>query len=330
MGAGSWGTAFASLLTDAGTDTVLWARDPGRAQEIAENRVNARYLPGVRLPDGLGVTSDAAQALQDADLVVLATPAQTLRANLVAWGDAVPRGAVLASLVKGIELGTLCFMTEVVREVLDVPQQQLAVISGPNLAREIAEKHPAASVVAALDVDVAEALQAACRTPYFRPYTSPDVVGCEVAGALKNIVALAVGMGDGMGYGDNGKAALMTRGLAEMSRVGAALDADPLTFAGLAGLGDLVATCISPLSRNRTFGERLGRGETVAEVLAHTSQTAEGVKSCLSALELARKYNVDVPVIEGVAGVVAGHVHPTDLVHSMMSREMRSELDHPA
>jgi len=325
LGAGSWGTTFAKVLADAGTDVVLWSRDPVAAARIAETHENAGYLPGVRLPDRLTATGDAAEAVHDAELVVLAVPSQSARENLAAVRPALPRGAVLISLMKGIELGTTNRMSEVIREVADVPPSQVAVVSGPNLAREIAAGQPAATVVACADADVAQRLQAACLTPYFRPYTNVDVVGCELGGAVKNVIALATGMAEGMGFGDNTKASLITRGLAEIGRLGAALGADPRTLAGLAGLGDLVATCTSPLSRNRTFGEKLGRGATLEQLLAQKQQTAEGVKSCRPILELARKHDVDMPITEQVVAVVHEGRTPAEMVQAFMSREAKSE-----
>ncbi len=325
LGSGSWGTTFAKVLADAGTDVVLWARRAELAAAVRDGHENPDYLPGVRLPEGLTATADAAEAVAGADVVVLAVPSQTLRANLAAVAPSLPAGAVLVSLVKGVELGTTKRLSEVIGEVADVPAAQVAVVSGPNLAREIAAGQPAATVVAAVDPDVARLLQAACSTAYFRPYTNADVVGCELGGAVKNVIALATGMAEGMGFGDNTKASLITRGLAETARLGAALGADPLTFAGLAGLGDLVATCSSPLSRNRTFGEALGRGATLEQLLGQKSQTAEGVKSCLSILGLARKHDVDMPITEQVVAVVHEGRTPAQMVHAFMSREAKSE-----
>jgi glycerol-3-phosphate dehydrogenase (NAD(P)+) len=304
MGAGSWGTTFAQVLCDAGTPVTLWGRRQSVAEAISGSHENPDYLPGVRLPEALRACSDPAEALADADLVVLAVPAQSLRQNLADWGSLIPPGALLASLMKGIELGSCARMSEVIGEVLGVPDDRVAVISGPNLSAEIAARQHAASVVACADEDAARRLQSACHAPYFRPYTNPDVIGCELGGAVKNVIALAVGVAVGMGLGDNTKATLITRGLAETARLGAALGADQHTFAGLAGMGDLVATCSSPLSRNRTFGEKLGRGGTLAEVTAETRQTAEGVKSSLSILELARAHDVEMPITEVVAAVL--------------------------
>jgi glycerol-3-phosphate dehydrogenase (NAD(P)+) len=258
---------------------------------------------------------------------VLAVPSSTLRDNLKGWVDLVPRHAVFVSLMKGIELGTSKRMSEVIAEVTGASPDRVAVISGPNLAKEIALRQPAASVVACEDLAVAASLQRACNSGYFRPYTNHDVLGCELGGAVKNIIALAVGMSVGLGFGDNARASLITRGLAETARIGEALGADPMTFSGLAGLGDLVATCMSPLSRNRTFGENLGRGMTVDEVLAITRQTAEGVKSCESVLNLARMNGVEVPITEHVALVVHEGMTVQEMLASLLSRDPKHERD---
>ena len=325
LGSGSWGTAFGKVLADAGTDVVLWARRPELAEAVRERHENPDYLPGIVLPARLTSTADADEAVSGADFVVLAVPSQSLRENLSAVAPSLGRDTVLVSLMKGVELGTTKRMSEVVCEVADVPATQVAVVTGPNLAKEIASGQPAATVVACTDEQAAERLQTACLTGYFRPYTNVDVVGCELGGAVKNVIALATGMAEGMGFGDNTKASLITRGLAETARLGAALGADPLTFSGLAGLGDLVATCTSPLSRNRTFGEKLGRGETLEEILGRKQQTAEGVKSCRSILDLARKHDVDMPITEHVVAVVHEGMTPQDMVRGLMRREAKSE-----
>ena len=325
LGSGSWGTAFGKVLADAGTDVVLWARRPELAEAVTRDHENADYLPGIALPGNLRATADAAEAVAGADFVVLAVPSQSLRENLSAIAPALGRDTVLVSLMKGVELGTMKRMSEVVCEVADVPADRVAIVTGPNLAKEIALGQPAATVVACTDEDVATRLQTACMTGYFRPYTNADVVGCELGGAVKNVIALATGMAEGMGFGDNTKASLITRGLAETARLGAALGADPLTFSGLAGLGDLVATCTSPLSRNRTFGEKLGRGETLEEILGRKQQTAEGVKSCRSILDLARKHDVDMPITEHVVAVVHDGMTPTDMLRGLMRRDAKSE-----
>ncbi|TQM83315.1 glycerol 3-phosphate dehydrogenase (NAD(P)+) [Saccharothrix saharensis] len=326
LGAGSWGTAFAKVLADSGTDVVLWARRADVADAISADRVNADYLPGVALPANLTATSDAEKALAGAQAVVLAVPSQTLRENLAGWRPWLPSGATLVSLAKGVELGTLKRMSEVVREVAGVPEDQVAVVSGPNLAKEIAAEQPTATVIACTDHDRAVELQHACSNSYFRPYTNVDVVGCELGGACKNVIALACGMAAGMGFGDNTMASIITRGLAETARLGAALGADPLTFAGLAGLGDLVATCASPLSRNRSFGERLGRGESLAQAqeAAH-GQVAEGVKSCSSIRELAARVGVDVPITDGVHQVCHEGLDPRVLTAALLGRERKAE-----
>ena len=324
LGTGSWGTAFAATMAAAGTEVTMWARRREVVEQINRGS-NEDYLAGIALPQGIRATTDAAEALAGADVVVLAVPSQTLRDNLAGWADLIPATAAVASLMKGIELGTTKRMSEVIAEVARIQTQRIVVVSGPNLAREIAERHPAASVVACTDETTAEQVAAACATPWFRPYTHDDVIGIELGGAVKNVVALAVGMAEGMGMGDNSKASLITRGLAETARLGAALGADPATLMGLAGVGDLIATCMSPLSRNRTFGVNLGRGMGVEEVVTVTRQTAEGVKSCQSILQLARDHGVDMPIVEAVVGVVRSEVTPREMVTALMTRSLKSE-----
>jgi glycerol-3-phosphate dehydrogenase (NAD(P)+) len=325
FGAGSWGTAFSLVLADAGNEVMLWARRPGLAETVNTMHENPDYLPGIQLPGAITATHDPEQALRGAELVVLAVPSQTLRSNLTEWAPVLPADVPVMSLVKGIELGTAKRMSEVVAEVTRLDPGRIAVLSGPNLSREIAERQPAASVIACVDQAVAERVQALCLSPTFRPYTNTDVIGCELAGATKNVIALAVGMAVGLGFGDNATASVITRGLAETSRLGAALGADPYTFAGLAGLGDLVATCSSPLSRNRTFGERLGRGQSVDEVVASTRQVAEGVKSCESVRDLAERHDVYMPIVDHVAALVRGDLAPDEMVVSLISRATKPE-----
>jgi glycerol-3-phosphate dehydrogenase (NAD(P)+) len=329
IGAGAWGTTFAKVLVDAGTPTMLWARRPEVAEEIDRRHENRDYLPGVALPPALGATSDPARALKGASLVALAVPGQALRETLAGLRDELAEGAVLVSLMKGVELGSAKRMSEVICEVARVPVERVAVVSGPNLAGEISTHQPTATVVACTDLEVAERVQCALRAPYFRPYTNHDVVGCELGGAVKNVIAIAVGIAEGLGFGDNSKASLITRGLAETARLGEALGASPVTFAGLAGLGDLVATCMSPLSRNRTVGIRLGRGESMAEIASASARgTAEGVNSCLAILELAQRHGVAVPITEHVVAVVHGGQAPREMVASIMSRDAGHERDH--
>ena len=326
FGTGSWGTAFSAVLADSGTAVRMW----GRRAEVVEQinaGTNEDYLPGIRLPKEITATTDPAEAAEGASIVVLAVPSQTLRGNLEGWAVLLPRDAAIVSLMKGVELGTTKRMSEVIAEVGGIDPQRIVAISGPNLAREIALRQPAASVVACADEQVAQRVADACAAPYFRPYTNTDVIGTELGGAVKNVVALAVGMAEGMGMGDNSKASIITRGLAETTRLGVALGGDPATFAGLAGLGDLVATCMSPLSRNRTFGVNLGRGMTVDEVIAVTKQTAEGVKSCESILQLAQDHGIDVPIIEQVNAVVHEGRTPQQVVESLLSRARKAEVD---
>jgi glycerol-3-phosphate dehydrogenase (NAD(P)+) len=325
LGAGSWGTAFAKVLADAGRDVTLWARRPAIAAAIRELHVNPDYLPALRLPTSVRATADPRQALDGADLVVIAIPSQTLRGNLGDWARYFSRDATLVSLMKGIELGTLKRMSELIVEAAGVEAERVAVVTGPNLAAEIAAEQPAATVVACTDMDRGTRVQKAVATRYFRVYTNDDVIGCELGGAVKNVIALAYGMANALGFGDNTKATLITRGLAETARLGVALGADPLTFSGLAGLGDLVATCSSPLSRNRTFGEHLGRGETLEQAQAATRFTAEGVKSCLAIRDLAIKNGIEMPITEQVERVCHEGLDPRVAVAALMSREPKSE-----
>ncbi|MFI9099003.1 MULTISPECIES: NAD(P)H-dependent glycerol-3-phosphate dehydrogenase [Streptomyces] len=324
-GTGSWGTAFAMVLADAGCDVSLWGRRPELVEAVNATHMNPDYLPGIALPDTVRATTDPAEAARDAEFVVLAVPSQTLRGNLAEWAPLLRPDAVLVSLMKGVELGTAKLMSEVIEEVAKAGPERVAVLSGPNLAKEIAARQPAASVVACRDESVAQRFQAACHTAYFRPYTNADVVGCELGGAVKNVIALAVGIADGMGLGDNTKASLITRGLAETTRLGLAMGADAHTFAGLAGMGDLVATCSSPLSRNHTFGTNLGRGMSLAETIAVTRQTAEGVKSCESVADLARRHGVDMPITDTVVDIVHNGKPPVVAVKELMSRSAKSE-----
>ena len=325
LGAGSWGTTFAQVLCDAGTRTVLYARKPQLAKALAGLHENPDYLPGIALTPALDATSDPAEALDGADLVAFAVPAQSLRANLADWAPLIPPGALLVSLMKGIELGTCRRMSEVIAEVTGVDAARIAVVAGPNLAGEIVRRQVTATVVACRSESGAVTLQEACHTPYFRPYTNTDVTGCELGGAVKNVIAIAVGIAVAMGLGDNTRATLITRGLAEMARLGSALGAQTQTFAGLAGMGDLVATCSSPLSRNRTFGEYLGRGMTVAEATAAMNQTAEGVSSSGPVLELARAHQVEMPITEVVEAVMRDGLPVAQAASMLASRSAKPE-----
>ena len=327
FGMGSWGTAYAAVLADAGSQVRMWGRRAELVDQINSSHVNGDYLPDLLLPEAISATNDPEEAVDGVDIVVLAVPSQTLRVNLARWADFLPRHAAVVSLMKGVELGTTKRMSEVIAEVAGVAPERIVVVSGPNLAREIAAKQPAASVVACVDESLAERVALACAAPYFRPYTNTDVVGTELGGAVKNVIALAVGMAEGMGMGDNTKSTIITRGLAETVRLGVALGADPATFSGLAGVGDLIATCMSPLSRNYTFGVNLGRGMTVREVVAMTKQTAEGVKSCESIVQLAQHHGIDVPIIENVAAVVHEGRAPDLVADMLMSRARKAETN---
>lgn len=327
MGAGSWGTAFALVLADADNDVCMWGRRPELCEAIESIHENPEYMPGIALPASIHATSDPAEALAGAEVVVFAIPSQQLRANLASWGRAIGPDTILVSLMKGIEQGTRLRMSEVVAEVTGAGPERIAVVTGPNLAREIAAREPAASVIACADEAVAQRIQSITHTDAFRPYTLTDVVGAELGGAVKNVIALAVGVCVGLGFGDNSKASVITRGLAETARLGRAMGADNMTFLGLAGLGDLVATCSSPLSRNRTFGEKLGLGLSVAEIAGGTRQVAEGVKSCQAISELARSHGVAMPIVEHVAALIAGELKPEELVQRLISREAKGEKE---
>jgi glycerol-3-phosphate dehydrogenase (NAD(P)+) len=301
MGAGAWGTALAKLLADAGGDVRLWARRSELAAEINTSRHNPDYLPGVQVPPGVRATGDAAEALDGVTTVLLAVPAQTMRANLEQWSGLFAEGATLISAAKGIELGTLMRMSQVIVDVTGVDTSQVAAISGPNLASEITAGLPAATVIACSDSGRAVAVQRMLNAGYFRPYTNADVIGTEIGGACKNVIALACGVAAGVGLGENTAAAIITRGLAEIMRLGIAVGAKGTTLAGLAGVGDLVATCTSPRSRNRTFGESLGRGQTMETTLqACGGHVVEGVTSCESVLALASSYDVEMPLTDAV------------------------------
>jgi len=325
LGTGSWGTTFAAVLADAGTQVAMWGRRAEVCEQITNEHRNEDYLPGTELPATITATTDIAAALEGADIVVLALPAQSIAQKLNEIVDIWPTGAVAVSLIKGVELGTHRRMSEVVANSLGLPADQISVVSGPNLAREIASKHPTATVVASSSQQTAELVARACANAYFRPYTNLDVVGVELCGAVKNVIALAVGVAAGMGFGDNTKATIITRGLAETTRLGLALGADLETFAGLAGMGDLVATCSSPLSRNYSLGMRVGQGQTLEEAIRSTGQTAEGVKSSQSVLELAQSVAVDTPITEAIVGVLHQGMSVRDMAELLLARPRKQE-----
>ena len=324
LGAGSWGTAIAAMCAQR-VPTVLWARRPELADAMQRDRRNAGYLPELALPPGLRATASLADAVEGADVVVMAVPSHGFRAVL---GEAAPHlaaGVPVVSLTKGVEQGTLARMTEVIAAV--VPAHPYAVLTGPNLVGEIVAGHPTASVVAATDAGLAGELQELFSTGAFRVYTNPDVVGCELGGALKNVVAIAAGVSDGLGFGDNTRAALITRGVAELTRLGVALGGQPLTFGGLTGMGDLVATCISRRSRNRWVGEELARGRPLAEIVGGTRMVAEGVRTSAAVVELAAGVGVEMPIADQVVAVLEGVTPAAEVVAALMGRMVKPELD---
>lgn len=324
VGAGSWGTTVAALLA-ARRPTTLWARSPELAETITAERQNAAYLPGVPLPPGLRATADPAEAVGDAEVVLMAVPSHGFRAVLEQLAPALADGAAVVSLAKGIEGGSHRRMSEIVAEV--APGHPAGVLTGPNLASEVARGHPAASVVALPDEDLARRVQAHLHCPTFRVYTGTDVIGCEIAGATKNVMAIAAGICDGLGFGDNTRAVLITRGLAELGRLGVALGGHTLTFGGLAGVGDLVATCTSERSRNRSVGFELGCGQPLEEVLATMHMVAEGVKTAEPLVQLATAAGVEMPIAEQVAAIVAGRSSPPEAVGHLMGRPAKPEWD---
>ncbi len=317
MGAGSWGTTFAKVLADAGNDVTLWARREDIADEINETHRNGDYLPGVNLPHNLRATQHVAEALNGAQQVYLAVPSQTLRGNLTEWGSMIAPEAILVSLMKGVERETGLRMSEVIAETTGFAAKQIAVVSGPNLAIEIAGEQPAASVASSSSRDTAIAVAEAATNSYFTTFTNSDVIGTEFGGILKNLIAVAIGIVNGVGYGENTKASIMTRGLAEISRFAVAYGAQANTMVGLAGLGDLIATSESPLSRNHKAGEMLGRGYSLREVLKRMSQTAEGLASVKPILALAEAKGVTMPIVEQVNAVLEGRMSPRDIAPTL-------------
>jgi glycerol-3-phosphate dehydrogenase (NAD(P)+) len=334
LGAGSWGTTFAKVLADAATASGverkirLWGRRREVVEQINTAHRNPQYLKDIALPASITASTDVADVLSGADLVVLAVPAQSLRLQLREWRPLIAPDALVVSLMKGLELGSDARMSEVICEELGIKADRVAVVSGPNLAMEIAREEPTASVVASSDAEVAAWIARSCTAPYFRPYTTSDVVGVEIGGIVKNVIALAVGICEGKQMGDNTKASVITRGLAETSRLALALGGEAQTMAGLAGLGDLVATCSSPLSRNHTAGRLLGQGLTLEQVAAEMTQTAEGIKSGQAVHELAGKLGVEMPITAAVVAVLAGKLSVDELGPLLLSRDLKSEGDY--
>lgn len=314
IGAGSWGTTFAKVLADNSENEVtLWARREDVVAEINNEHRNGDYLPGIALPKSLKATSDIHQCLKDVDQVYLSVPSQSLRANLTEWGSKIPQNAIVVSLMKGVEKETGLRMSEVIQQVAGIDAERICVVSGPNLALEIADEQPTASVASSVSKTTRDSVAAASSNEYFTTFTNKDVIGTEFGGILKNLIAVAIGIVNGVGYGENTKASIMTRGLAELTRFSVAYGAQKKTMVGLAGLGDLIATSESPLSRNHKAGEMLGKGYTLSEVQRRMSQTAEGLASVDPILKLAAAKDVRMPIVEQVQLVLQGKMNPRDI-----------------
>jgi glycerol-3-phosphate dehydrogenase (NAD(P)+) len=324
LGGGSWGTTVASLVSK-NSPTIMWARDEQTVQDINKHHRNEKYLAGISLCENLKASTSLKETLQDADVVITGVPSQSSRAVLEEAKQYIRPWIPIVSLAKGLEQGTCMRMTEVIESVL--PERPVGVLTGPNLAKEIMQGQAAAAVLAMVDERIAKALQKIIRTGLFRVYTNDDVIGCELAGALKNVIAIAVGMGDGAGAGDNTRAALITRGLAELTRLGVAMGGKHITFAGLAGMGDLIATCTSPLSRNRYVGLQLGMGRSLQDIIAEMSMVAEGVKTCSVVIELAQKYGIEMPITKEVYKVVNDGCTVREAFSGLIRTKIGSESD---
>ncbi len=326
LGSGAWGTTLAQVLCDSGQDVLIWGRNSDSVNEINNKNANSKYLPGIELPKQLRATLDVQEAFDFGDAIVLAIPAQSLRENLSGWVNNFPSDKPVISTLKGIEAETQLRMTEVVTEILGIPPARIGLITGPNLAGELSLRQPAGAVAASSNTEISEMMIEAFTTPYFRIYPSEDLVGCELAGAAKSVIALAVGMAIGLELGENTQAMIITRGLSEVARFGNAYGANPLTNLGLAGMGDLVASCGSGLSRNRTFGEALGRSGTMAQARIEVAKTVEGVASAAAIRELAHRVGVEVPIIEVVADVVRDRISPSEAITRLMTVSMAAEI----
>lgn len=327
LGTGAWGTTFAKVVADAGNEVVLWGRSPSVVEEINTLHTNEAYAPGLILPAGVRASDDLAATITGAEIVIVAIPSQVVRSALEGMAGAVREDATVVSLIKGIELGTDERMSQVLAEVLEIPADHVVVLSGPNLSREIAAQQPAASVLACSDIERAKLVAGHVATDYFRPYVTDDVTGVELAGAVKNVIALAVGMAAGRGYGDNTTATIITRGLAEITRLAVALGGKRETMAGLAGMGDLVATCASNLSRNHRLGKLIGQGLELEAALVATGGTAEGAKSCRSVAHLAESLDVEMPITKAVVAVLYGGVSVDHMTRSLLARPHKDERD---
>lgn len=327
LGTGQWGTTLAQVLTDAGNEVVMWGRNGDVVSEINTKHTNERALPDFRLAETVSATNNIKTAFEDVGALVLAIPSQSLRKNLVDWKNIFPKELPIISTLKGVELGSHLRMTEVIQDVLEINSEQIAILTGPNLAREVVLRQPVGAVSASESQALADATAELFSAPYFRVYTSTDVVGCELAGAAKNVIALAVGMSIGMGFGENTQALVITRGLNELTRLGMARGARPLTFVGLAGVGDLLATCGSSLSRNRTFGEALGRTGSMESAVKSVPSTVEGVSTASSLVELAHSVGIEVPIMEAVSEVVTNKMTPTEAIIQLMQVATGAEIE---
>lgn len=325
LGSGAWGTTFSAVMADSGCEVSLWGRDDAVAEQITMSNRNDKYLPGITLPSAITGTTDASKALSDAEIVVIAVPSQSARAILTPMAQYLRPDAIAVTLMKGVELGTDKRMTTVVEEALGIDASRVAVVSGPNLAGEIAARQPTATVVSSTNPEAAAKVARACSNEYFRPYTNTDVVGVELCGAVKNVIALAVGIAQGQGMGYNTTATVITRGLVEITRLGLALGAQAETFSGLAGMGDLVATCASPSSRNHTLGRHIGQGKTLDEAIIATRGTAEAVKSSKSVLALARTVGVEMPITEAVVAVLHQGMPVQEMARRLLTRPQKAE-----
>jgi glycerol-3-phosphate dehydrogenase (NAD(P)+) len=329
IGAGSMGTALGKMLGENGYDVILWAYESEVAQEINNTRINKAFFPDFQLPKTVRATTSFAEALNGSNLVLSATPAQVLRKVWSEAGQHLLPEAKIVCASKGVETNTACLMSEVLAEVIPTGEKErLAFLSGPSFSKEIGENQPTAIVIASTAESLAKQIQQTLSSPTFRVYTTDDVIGVELGGALKNVIAIAVGVAEGMGLGHNSRAALITRGLAEVTRLAVACGANPLTLAGLAGVGDLVLTCTGHLSRNLQVGIRLGQGESLESILASARTVAEGVQTARSTIQLASKYHVEMPISETVVQLIDGHKAPKDAVHSLMTRKLKSEREH--
>jgi len=326
LGTGAWGTTLAQVIVDAGHDVLMWGRNSDVVEEINSSHTNQKFLPSAKLPTEIRATTNVEDALAFSSNIVLAVPAQSLRANLRTWRPLISPDSFIISTLKGIEADSHSRMTEIIESELEISVDRIGLITGPNLAGELILRQPAGAVAASVAGNVVESMIDLFTTPYFRIYPSSDLVGCELAGATKSVIALAVGMAIGLGYGENTQSMIITRGLGEVARFGLGYGADPLTNLGLAGMGDLVASCGSSLSRNRSFGEVLGRSGSLEEAERLIAKTVEGVASAKAIRELAHRVGVEVPIIEVVSEVVSGTMTPTAAMEHLMTVSLRAEL----